>query len=344
MEGAHRGGRTLKNVVVGAKETTNAQRKRAQHGAAAAARHGQAVKLARARSTKPSANSKEDKAIAKEVSRAMKQGKALVQASLERLETAERSWDKHVHDAVVHIDGYPTEEQVLTYMATMSPQRQRMCLAQRGKRRKGRQKDLVRNYVAEMANNLWATKYAAFGRLDEAAQKSYWSKVFGGYKALYAAASQPTSTKEEEERAEQLVAQTERVYQRQHVYRTEIFQIQDLLIGETENVNEALIAHAVVAIMQSTAARVGMMTKTRHDGTSVRWKKENPLRVRDVIHKVRKLVLKKATGANAGEAMSHIQLNWRRVKKQYFEVYAVSFSFGGDRKRGVSSATHDGDT
>ena len=136
--------------------------------------------------------------------------------------------------------------------------------------------------------------YPAFGRLDEAAQKSYWAKVFGGYKALYAAASQPTSTEEEEERAEQLVAQTERVYQRHHVYRSEIFQIQDLLIGETENVNEALIAHAVVAIMQSSAARVGMMTKTRHDNTSVRWKNENPLRVRDVIHKVRKLVLKKA--------------------------------------------------
>ena len=29
------------------------------------------------------------------------------------------------------IDGYPTEVQVLTYMATMSRERQRMCLAQR---------------------------------------------------------------------------------------------------------------------------------------------------------------------------------------------------------------------
>jgi len=41
---------------------------------------------------------------------------------------------------------------------------------------------------------------------------------------------------EDEERAEQLVAQTEEVYKRQHVYRTEIFQLQDLFIGEQESI------------------------------------------------------------------------------------------------------------
>ena len=35
----------------------------------------------------------------------------------------------------------------------MSRERQRMCLAQRGKRRKGGQRNVVRNYVSEMANN-----------------------------------------------------------------------------------------------------------------------------------------------------------------------------------------------
>lgn len=44
------------------------------------------------------------------------------------------------------------------------------------------------------------------------------------------------------------------------------------------------------------------------------------MRVRDVVHKVRKLVLKKAKGECAREATSHMQINWRRVKKQYFEV------------------------
>ena len=70
-------------------------------------------------------------------------------------------------------------------------------------------------------------------------------------------------------------------------------------MAETEDINEALIAHAAVPLMQSTAARVGMFTKTRHDGKSVRWDRENALRVRDVKHKVKRLVLKKASGHGA---------------------------------------------
>ena len=65
------------------------------------------------------------------------------------------------------IDGWPTAEAGarpqtperrgaggdLTNMSTMSRERQRMWLAQRGKRRKGVEKNAVRSYVAEMANN-----------------------------------------------------------------------------------------------------------------------------------------------------------------------------------------------
>ena len=152
MEGSHAGGQQVNGVVVGSKAAATGCQRGAQQGAAATARIGRATRIA-------AVKSKEAKAIAKEVARARKQGTALVQASLERLQTAERSWDKHLADGEVVIDGYPTEDQVLAYMATMSRQRQRICLAQRGTRRKGRQKDLVRNYVAEMANNLWATKY-----------------------------------------------------------------------------------------------------------------------------------------------------------------------------------------
>ena len=57
-------------------------------------------------------------------------------------------------------------------------------------------------------------------------------------------------------------------------------------IGEQESiesVHEALVTHSALAIMQSSAARIGMMAKTRHDERTVRWKKENPLRVRDVV-------------------------------------------------------------
>jgi len=114
--------------------------------------------------------------------------------------------------------------------------------------------------------------------------------------------------------------QTEEVYKRKHAYRTEVFQIQDYFIKEKRHVNQALVGHAAVAIMQSTAARVGMFTKTRHDGKTVRWRKENPLRVRDIVHKVRKLVLKAKQGDSGDEATSHMQINWRRVKKLQVHV------------------------
>ena len=294
----------MKGGLAGSKLVARLQRERAQCGAAAAGRRGQAVQHALVSSTK------EQQVVAKEVKRAMQQSAALVAASLERLQVAEAAWDRDVRLNGVAVDGFPTVEQVLTFMSRMSRERQRMCLAQRGDRRKGRQKDLVRNYVAELANNRWASKFSVFARLESDVKKRYWADVFGGYKAMYAAASRPAQDVQDAERAMQLVAQTERVLQRQHVHRTEMFQMQDLLISETANINEALIAHAAIAVMQSTAARVGMFTKTRHDFKSARWDHDNPLRVRDVMHKVKKLVLKNASGACAGEATMQMQLTF----------------------------------
>ena len=46
-------------------------------------------------------------------------------------------------------------------MSEKSRTRQRECLAQRGKRRKGGDKVSVRNYVAELGNNRWMHKYPA---------------------------------------------------------------------------------------------------------------------------------------------------------------------------------------
>ena len=85
--------------------------------------------------------STEEAAIAREVERSMKKGTALVQAAIEHLHTAEGRaeglWDKWVQESDVSIDGYPTEVQVMTFMCKLSRTRQRMCLAQRGKRRTG---------------------------------------------------------------------------------------------------------------------------------------------------------------------------------------------------------------
>jgi len=310
MEGAHEGARTHGEVVVGVAAVAASQRLEAQGGVAGEGRVGRRV---------AAANSEVE--VAAEVERAMKQGTALVQASLEHLDEAKRSWERWLVSSGTVVETFPSEVQVVTYMAVQSRERQRMCLAQRGTMREGRQRSVVRNYVAEMGNNWWATKYPAFGALEPAVRRAYWGSIFGAYKAMYAVASAPANDEAEEARAAQLVAQTEAVYRRKHVYRTEVFQLQDLFIGEKERVHEALLGHATMAIIQSTAARVGMMTKSRHDERTPRWSKEHPLRVRDFKYAVRKLVLRNDAGARVGEATTHAQINWRRVKKLYFEVY-----------------------
>ena len=60
MEGAHRGGRRVKGGVVGSKSEASARQKRAQCGAAASGRRGQAVQIARAKVAEASS---EDKAV-----------------------------------------------------------------------------------------------------------------------------------------------------------------------------------------------------------------------------------------------------------------------------------------
>ena len=94
MEGAHKGGRTLKGVVLGSKSAAASQRKRASGGAAAAARKGQVVQRALAAHAGAEVrNASEDAQIATEVAMSMKKGTTLAQAAVEHLETAEKMWE-----------------------------------------------------------------------------------------------------------------------------------------------------------------------------------------------------------------------------------------------------------
>ena len=119
----------MKGGVVGSKSEASARQKRAQCGAAASGRRGQAVQIARAKVAEASS---EDKAVEEEVARAMQQGNGLVQATLEHLETAERSWDRFVELGGEVIDGYPSEVQVVKYMSKMSRAAAHVSRAARG--------------------------------------------------------------------------------------------------------------------------------------------------------------------------------------------------------------------
>ena len=113
MEGAHSDGRALNDVVVGSRSTASQQRQRAQRGAAASARKVHVVQRARA---KKKSVSDEDAACEQEAIRCLEKGRALVQAAVEHVETAERAWDRWVEDSNVVIDGYPTMVQVVTFI------------------------------------------------------------------------------------------------------------------------------------------------------------------------------------------------------------------------------------
>ena len=83
-------------------------------------------------------------------------------------------------------------------------------------------------------------------------------------------------SEEERERATQLTAQTAPVTERKHFYRTarSTRKVQDVLLAtddSMEDVNGAFVLGAACAVMQTTAARCGMLTKDSYDGKSVRW-------------------------------------------------------------------------
>ena len=144
----------------------------------------------------------------------------------------------------------------------------------------------------------------------------------------------------ERERAAQLTAQTAPVTERKHFYRTEVHQVQDRLLAcceYDEDVNVAIALGAACALMQTTAARCGMLTKDAYDAKSVRWSDEHPLRVRDVSYSLRELMVDGAGGE--AEATSHMQINWRRVKRAYYEVYLFRSSVTANSKAAVRRAT-----
>jgi hypothetical protein len=181
MEGAHEGTEHgNERVAVGSPAVAEAQRQRAQTGVAAQGRKGKRVAVATSRLAGKKTRQESD--VEAEVARAMTQGNSLVQASLEHLAEGERLWGRWIEKSGTVIKGFPSVEQVVTFMAVQSRERQRMCLAQRGDTvRAGLQKGVVRNYVSEMGNNVWATKFPAFGALAalrlRAAWRAWWLRA-----------------------------------------------------------------------------------------------------------------------------------------------------------------------
>ena len=196
MEGAHTRQRLTAGNVLGDRQEADAQRDRVQCGAAATGRRGQAILIAAA------CNGSVPATVRKDVARAMQAGSALVQASLEHLQTAERS---------LGTNGFWTTTLLLS---TATQPRCRWCCICRRCRGCGSEDDwrsevrgakecrkaacAITIYVAEMANNLWTRKYPASAELQALERKQYWSSIFTAYGAMYASGllrSQPIQSR-----------------------------------------------------------------------------------------------------------------------------------------------------
>ena len=96
MDGAHKRQKRTSDLVLCDEGEAGAKRQRVQRGVAASGRRGQATLI---RAAQRDAIPTE---VRKEVAKAMEAGSALVQASLEHLQGAERSWDTWIaeHDEV----------------------------------------------------------------------------------------------------------------------------------------------------------------------------------------------------------------------------------------------------
>ena len=247
-----------------------------------------------------------------------------VQKSLEHLRSAERKLEAFLSQfPLSRGEQYPSADKMIEFVAWCTRTRERQCLAQRevgGVAREGMAKRTVRNYISEMRNHLWEEKYKGFALLSRGECCAYWQQVVEGFDGIYAAASSNGGPGDaDSERVQQLVCQTAATSTREHFYRTEIHQVQDVFVAERERVNWALLSDQVVSIIQSSAARIGMICKDASDKDCLRWADENVLRVRDIKFAVLPLMVRTVDGDK--EATSHVQLNWRRVKRAYFEVY-----------------------
>jgi len=98
---------------------------------------------------------------------------------------------------------------------------------------------------------------------------------------------------------------------------------------------------AATALLQATAARSGMFTKDEYvrvcDKKSAFWCGEQPLRVRDIKFAAQKLLVESEGGAK--EATARMQINWRRVKRQYYEVYLFRSALTANAEKAVRRVT-----
>jgi len=259
-----------------------------------------------------------------------------------KVATDERTFDQFVNEQAVRLEEgmYPSAETMVEFAAWLTRRRERVCLAQRvdsGPRLVGLVRTTIRNMLTELFAHVWPRRFAAWRALSKQQRAAHENEVLEPIAGLHKLGSQVADGSEATARGEQLRAQTGAVSTRKHFYRTEVFQIQDVLLKEKASVNCTIVLGAATAFLQATAARSGMFTKDEYDKKSAFWCGEQPLRVRDIKFAAQKLLVELEGGGE--EATARMQINWRRVKRQYYEVYLFRSALTANAKQAVRRVT-----
>ena len=171
--------------------------------------------------------------------KAARQREGLVPKSLEKVACDERLWDAFLQEHPLPARaGYPVEEHVIKFAAWTTHTRQRACLAQRddaGPAREGLARHTTRVVLTQLDDHVWERRYPAFARLPDAKRKAYWAEVLEAFDSMHKQSLEPAGDAAGQARAEQLVAQTAPVTQREHFYRTEVHQLQDWCLEQVKS-------------------------------------------------------------------------------------------------------------
>ena len=95
--------------------------------------------------------------------------------------------------------------------------------------------------LTELFVHAWLRRFAAWRSLSKQERAVYENEVLEPIAGLHKLGSQVTDGAEGMARGEQLRAQTGAVSTRKHFYRTEVFQVQDVLLKEKGRVNWAIV-------------------------------------------------------------------------------------------------------
>ena len=259
-----------------------------------------------------------------------------------KVATDEHTLDQFLEEQELRLDEgmHPSAKSMVEFAAWLTRRRERACLAQRvdsGPRLVGLGRKTIRNMLTELFAHVWSRRYAAWRVLSKEERAVYENEVLEAFAGLHKLGSQVADGAEATARGEQLRAQTSAVSSRKHFYRTEVYQVQDVLLKEKVRVNFAIVLGAATAFLQATAARSGMFTKDEYDKRSAFWCGQHPLRVRDVKFAAQKLLVESEGGVTEGTV--RMQINWRRVKRQYFEVYLFRSALTANSQDAVRRVT-----